>query len=307
MTQRTELIDETGQQEQHIRPWIDPTKLLLVDTKSESTKGLRYNEGKLRYDLFEPFAMEQLAHVFTKGAQKYAPRNWEKGMNWSDVIASLKRHVAYLEACEDFDKESGLLHAAHAAWNALALTSYYKIAPQYDDRAHSYLKPKRIGLDVDECIADFTKAYGERTGADTRPTDWYYCYDIVNNFETWRNDGTLIPFYEAIQPLVDGAKLPFTPVAYITNRPVDTPVTEAWLKKYQFPLKPVFTTRDREDKVKKALELKLDYFIDDNFDTFVEMNKAGICCFLMNASHNQKYEVGYKRIFSFEDFKTRFL
>ena len=40
-------------------------------------EGLRYNQNKLRYDLLEPFAIEQLAKVFTKGAEKYAPHNWE--------------------------------------------------------------------------------------------------------------------------------------------------------------------------------------------------------------------------------------
>jgi len=36
--------------------------------------GLRHNSGKLRYDLLEPFAQEQLAKVFTSGANKYADR-----------------------------------------------------------------------------------------------------------------------------------------------------------------------------------------------------------------------------------------
>ncbi len=57
-------------------------------------EGLRFNEGKLRYDLVEPFAHEKMVEVLTLGATKYAERNWEKGMKWSIVIASLKRHLA---------------------------------------------------------------------------------------------------------------------------------------------------------------------------------------------------------------------
>ena len=46
-------------------------------------KGLRFNDGKSRYDLITPFALEQLAKVLTKGAEKYAERNWELGMKCS--------------------------------------------------------------------------------------------------------------------------------------------------------------------------------------------------------------------------------
>ncbi len=35
---------------------------------------------------------------------------------------------------EDFDKETGLSHMAHVSWNAMALLSYIKFAPEKDDR-----------------------------------------------------------------------------------------------------------------------------------------------------------------------------
>lgn len=75
--------------------------------------GYRLNEGKLRFDLVHPYAHEQMVRVLTKGAEKYAPRNWERGMAWSNVIASLKRHLQAIESGEDFDTETGELHAAH--------------------------------------------------------------------------------------------------------------------------------------------------------------------------------------------------
>lgn len=97
-------------------------------------KGLRYNEGKLRYDLFEPTAMKELAKLFTIGAQKYEPNNWMKGMSWQSVLASMERHKEAYKQGEDYDKETGCLHMAHVAWNALALVSYYSIYPEGDDR-----------------------------------------------------------------------------------------------------------------------------------------------------------------------------
>ena len=116
-------------------------------------KGLRDNVGKLRYDLLHPSAIKRLVEVLTFGSTKYAERNWEKGMKWTTVIASLKRHLAAIEQGEDYDKESGLLHIDHLQCNAHFLSAYYTIYPQGDNRP---MKPKPdIGLDVDGVIADF--------------------------------------------------------------------------------------------------------------------------------------------------------
>lgn len=270
-------------------------------------EGLRYNEGKLRYDLIHPQGIKGLAQVLTKGAEKYSPKNWEKGMKWTTVIASLKRHLAAIEAGEDYDKESGLLHADHLQCNAHFLSSYYKIAPQYDDRNHSYLNMKRIGLDIDETIAGFLKAYSDRTGKTENPLHWQYCKDIKNNFTEWEKDGTLNSLYlEEIKPIVN-SHLPFIVDCYITNRPVSNNITEQWLDKHNFPLSDCFTVKNRNDKVKIAKERNLDIFLDDNYETFVEMNKNGILCFLINNKHNEQFDVGFKRVMSIDDFVNRFI
>lgn len=91
---------------------------------SEASVGLRYDDGKLRYELIPPEWDEALAEVLTKGAAKYAPRNWEKGMAWSKLIGSGMRHLAKFLTGERYDKETGCHHLAHMAWNALALMSY---------------------------------------------------------------------------------------------------------------------------------------------------------------------------------------
>ena len=48
--------------------------------------------------------------------------------------------------------------------------------------------------------------------------------------------------------------------------------------------------------VAAAKDAKIDIYVDDRFTNFVELNKAGICCYLFDAPHNQRYSVGYKRI-----------
>lgn len=92
-------------------------------TKAE-TGGLRYDTGKNRLDLIPPEWTWALGQILTKGAQKYAARNWEKGMDWSRIIGPLKRHLEKFQAGEQYDQETGCHHMAMVAWNALALMTY---------------------------------------------------------------------------------------------------------------------------------------------------------------------------------------
>lgn len=263
-------------------------------------KGLRFNDGKTRHDLFEPYAIEELARVFTKGAEKYAPRNWEKGMAWSKVLASLKRHLNQFERGEDFDKETELLHIAHVAWNAMALTSYYKIYPEGDDRPHQYLNPKKIGLDIDEVLAAWTPAWCKRWEIVT-PTSWYFDRNIRERFAKMAADNELVDFYLNLEVLTPPESIPFEPHCYITSRPVEISVTEQWLDSKGYPHRPVHNVGLGKSKVDAIIESGCDIFVDDRFENFVEINKAGICCYLYDAPHNRRYDVGYKRIKSLNE------
>ena len=103
-------------------------------SSDESTTGLRYNEGKVRMDLLPWDALEALAEHYTRGAAKYADRNWEKGMKWNKGCAgSLVRHLGKWSLGEDKDAE-GFYHDVAMAWNALALVTYRLREIGEDDR-----------------------------------------------------------------------------------------------------------------------------------------------------------------------------
>lgn len=96
--------------------------------------GLRYNAGKPRFDLMPPEAMVALATHYQKGAEKYADRNWERGMAWGKCFASLQRHAWAWQAGEDYDEETGSHHMISVAWNAIALFIYAIRGIGTDDR-----------------------------------------------------------------------------------------------------------------------------------------------------------------------------
>lgn len=285
----------------HLTKLKDDNGYQLVDPASlPKGGGLRHNSGKLRYDLVHPKAHEGMVKVLTKGAAKYAERNWEKGMKWSFVIQSLERHLASFKAGEDYDPETGCLHVDHMQCNAHFLSAYYAIAPQCDDRPHIKHQPFKIALDIDEVICNWVEAWCEIYGI-VIPTSWYFQWNIKNLFDNMADAGILDQFYSSLSPRVVAAEMPFEPVAYISHRPVGDNVTKDWLEKHGFPLKPVIHVKDRADKVKHCLDLGVEIFVDDNYDTFLAMNQAGVCCYLMDAPHNRRYDVGYRRINSLSE------
>lgn len=105
----------------------------MNDTRKQG-EGLRYDGGKLRYDLLPPDALEELVKVYTQGAKKYAENNWLKGMSWSRVFGSLLRHAWAFWRGEILDPETGCHHMAHVAWNAFALCTYALRKIGTDDR-----------------------------------------------------------------------------------------------------------------------------------------------------------------------------
>lgn len=263
-------------------------------------EGLRFNTGKTRHDLVPSYAQEQYARVLTKGSEKYAERNWERGMAWSKVLASLERHLQAIKRGEDHDPETGLLHSAHVMCNAAFLTEYYKIYPEGDDRPHKYLNSKKIGLDIDEVLAAWTPAWCKHWNIE-QPTSWYFDRNILKKFDQMKEDGTLDDFYLSLDVITSPEDIPFEPHCYVTSRPVSTEVTEEWLNRKGYPHRPVITVGLNQSKVDVIKGSGIDIFVDDRFDNFVELNKAGICCYLFDAPHNQRYDVGYKRIKSLKE------
>lgn len=96
--------------------------------------GVKYDGGKLRYDLIAPEALEGLAKVYTIGAKKYGDRNWEAGILFSRVFSAMERHSWAWWAGEEFDPD-GQHHLDSVMWNAATLRAFVaRGMSKFDDR-----------------------------------------------------------------------------------------------------------------------------------------------------------------------------
>ena len=128
-------------------------------------EGVKYDEGKLRYDLIPADALAELAAACTMGAKKYEDNNWRKGISWSRPFAALMRHAWSWFRGEDIDPESGLSHLAHASWNCFTLMNYTKTHPEFDNRIKNDGMDTKRSSDEDEPrIVDLYFENGEYYG-----------------------------------------------------------------------------------------------------------------------------------------------
>jgi hypothetical protein len=102
--------------------------------KSKFKAGIKFDEGKLRFDLIPIMPLREVARVYTIGATKYEDRNWERGMEWHRVYRALQNHATAWWAGEVWDPDNGQHHLAAVVFNAMALMEYERTHPELDDR-----------------------------------------------------------------------------------------------------------------------------------------------------------------------------
>lgn len=129
-----------------------PKFVKSIHKPTESNDGLG-SEGK-KYDSNKPMtgtvlrvfpqAMNAIGACIRFGTTKYPdPNNWKKNTNalvrYND---SLVRHLTKHFLGKELDEETGLLHLAHVAWNALAILELYLM--EHPEEAYKIIFPKEI-------------------------------------------------------------------------------------------------------------------------------------------------------------------
>lgn len=79
-------------------------------------------DDKPMWELLPLLTIEEVVKVYTAGAKKYAPNNWmllENG--YERYKAALFRHICEFERGKWLDADTGCIHLAQVAWNAIAM------------------------------------------------------------------------------------------------------------------------------------------------------------------------------------------
>lgn len=101
-----------------------------VKCKSVDTgEGMKndFLDDKPRWDLIPLQEIEDIVKVYTAGAKKYAPNNWQKLDNgYQRYKAALFRHLLAYEKGERIDPDTKCMHLAQVAWNAVAMLWFDK-------------------------------------------------------------------------------------------------------------------------------------------------------------------------------------
>jgi len=116
--------------------------------------GVKFDRFKNRLDLLPTDALREIALAFTYGAHKYEDRNWERGVNHSQLYRAALNHLMAWHERDEFDDETSLPHLAHAGACILMLLSIHLRGAGNDDRP----SPPDRKLDSNISIAELHRA-----------------------------------------------------------------------------------------------------------------------------------------------------
>jgi hypothetical protein len=100
-------------------------------------KDSQLDKSKIPVQLVPPSLVNASGRALAHGIEKYARHNWMRGMDYSEIIGGLKRHISNFENQEVCDEDSGLAALDHIA-ACLTFLLYYEEHPskykKFDDR-----------------------------------------------------------------------------------------------------------------------------------------------------------------------------
>lgn len=93
---------------------------------SNSVKDDR-KDKKPMWELLPLEDIENIVEVYTAGARKYGPDRWQNLENgYQRYKAAMLRHLVEYEKGNRIDPDTGCMHLAQVAWNAIAMLHFDK-------------------------------------------------------------------------------------------------------------------------------------------------------------------------------------
>lgn len=160
------------------------------------------------------------------------------------------------------------------------------------------MKINNLALDVDGVLANFSdaaiyRAHALGLGAGF-PSGWreVRMWNIASRFTEVMQDAWLSKeFWMGVNPMPN-TRRDLVPAMYLTSRPIDSHITEAWLEKHGFQFAPVITVSKPEDKIAVLKKHSL-FLVDDHHLTIESCVKEGIEAYLFKAPYQRGYDVSH--------------
>lgn len=132
------------------------------------------------------------------------------------------------------------------------------------------LRNLRIGLDIDDCLADFWNAYCEYFDVEHNPR-------MLEDKIITRNVQQVLSKDREFWLGLEVLNVPdFIPELYCTKRVNSKRWTKAWLEMNGFPDRPVYQMLYQQGNKADMIKGKVDVFIDDSFSNVLKCNQSGI-------------------------------
>lgn len=115
------------------------------------SQGSKNDQGKAPLHMIPEEAIIGMAEAFEFGAKKYDKFNYKKGLEFTRLSDSTRRHLLAFLMGEDIDPESGLHHTKHILANA-AMLEYMRLnRPEMDDR-YNTRKSKSVMVSQNQTV-----------------------------------------------------------------------------------------------------------------------------------------------------------
>lgn len=132
------------------------------------------------------------------------------------------------------------------------------------------LRNLRIGLDIDDCLADFWNAYCEYFDVEHNPR-------MLEDKIITRNVQQVLSKDREFWLGLEVLNVPdFIPELYCTKRVNSKRWTKAWLEMNGFPDRPVYQMLYQQGNKADMIKGRVDVFIDDSFSNVLKCNQSGI-------------------------------
>lgn len=150
------------------------------------------------------------------------------------------------------------------------------------------LKNLRIGLDIDDTLANFIDSYKEYFNTKKYPhrlKDHNITKNVVRVLKFDRDFWINLPVKNQIN---------FKPELYCTSRVCNKLWTKRWLQMNNFPNSPVYQIFGHGTNKAKLIKGKVDIFVDDSLINFTLLNLSGVPCLLLDTKGTKDWDYNGK-------------